>query len=153
MPCAGGYRKDIEDSKARYQRDKQYRASAECKHWNWLVDQVYGTAAGFPGLSHPNQIYFASQLVLKEVYNGGFDQYFGNSSGDYFQFAVEGLSAMEATESLRLLTLAKQLVQGGESQGKELEALSQGFCTAPDKLEDRLQQFAQRHELYRNFQD
>lgn len=173
MPCKGGYRKNIEESKVRYEQDKKYRETAEHKHWLWLVDQVHKSETGFSGLSHPNQLYFAANLLSGEVYNGDFDQYFHNSSGDYFQFAVEGLSTIGASESLHLLISAKQIVFGQaevpsntevrrrairaadsatqERQSKELDVLDHAFWTDPDNLGERLRQFAQAHGLHKNF--
>jgi Domain of unknown function (DUF4375) len=173
MPCKGGYRKNIEESKVRYAQDKQYRETAEHKHWLWLVDQVHKSETGFSGLSHPNQLYFATNLVSGEVHNGGFDQYFHNSSGDHYQFAVEGFTTIGASESLHLLISAKQIVFGEadvpsntgarrkviraahsatqDRLSKELDVLDRAFWADLDKLGERLSQFAQTHELHKNF--
>lgn len=108
-----------------------------------------------------------------EVYNGGFDQYFHNSSADYFKFAVEGLIAVGASESLSLLTAAKILFFGDaevppdtgerrsilritdaeaqEKRDKELDDLDRAFWADPDKLGERMYQFAKDNELYKNF--
>jgi hypothetical protein len=173
MPCKGGYRKNIEASKIRYEQDKKYRESTEHKHWLWLVDQVHKSESGFYGLSHANKLYFAINLVSGEVYNGGFDQYFHNSSADYFGFSVEGLMAVGASESLKLLTAAKILFFGDaqvppdtgerrsilrntdaetqEKRDKELDDLDRAFWADPDKLSERMYQFAKDNELYKNF--
>ncbi|MDT4332445.1 DMP19 family protein [Methylomonas sp. MED-D] len=173
MPCKGGYRKSIDASKIRYEQDKRFRESSEHKHWQWLVDQVHNTETGFSGLSHGNQLYFATNLVSGEVYNGGFDQYFHNSSADYFRFAVEGLMAIGASKSLALLTEAKKMFFGdaevpsdtcerrsilratdSEAQvkrDKELDVLDRAFWADPDKLGKRMSQFAKDNELHKNF--
>lgn len=173
MPCKGGYRKNIEASKIRYEQDKKYREGAEHKHWQWLIDQVYKAESGFSGLSHANKLYFATNLVSGEVYNGGFDQYFHNSSADYFRFAVEGFMAVGATESLALLMEAKKMFFGdaevpsdtGErlsilrttdseaqvNRDKELDVIDRAFWADPDKLGERMSQFAKDNELHKNF--
>jgi hypothetical protein len=173
MPCKGGYRKNIEESKVRYEQDKKYRETAEHKHWLWLINQVHKSETGFYGLSHLDQLYFATNLVSGEVYNGGFDQYFHNSSADYYQFAVEGLSTIGAAESLHLLISAKKIFFGEadvplnteerrraihavnsetqDKQSKELDVLDKSFWADPDKLGERLSQFAQTHQLQRDF--
>lgn len=173
MPCKGGYRKSIDASKIRYEQDKRFREDAEHKHWQWLVDQVHKTETGFSGLSHANQLYFATNLVSGEVYNGGFDQYFNNSSAYYFRFAVEGLMAIGASKSLALLTEAKIMFFGdaevpsytGERRSilratdseaqvkrdKELDVLDRAFWADPDKLGERMSQFAKDNELHKNF--
>lgn len=139
----------------------------------WLINRVDDTEDGFSALSHPNKLFFATNLVSREVYNGGFDQYFSNSSADYFNFAVEGLTAMEAMESLKLLLTAKQLFFADADvpatkasrwdfcnaldSSKKVErdeasdSLDKAFWKDPDKLDDRMLQFAQKHDLYKNF--
>lgn len=70
MPCKGGYRAHIEASKVRREEEKRYQESAERKHWHWLVVQVGNSGEGFAGLSRANQIFFATNLLIGEVYNG-----------------------------------------------------------------------------------
>lgn len=173
MPCKGGYRKNIDESKAAAQQQKEYQETPEFKHWSWIVDHVYKSAEGFTSLSHPNKLLFASNLVSHEVYNGGFDQYFFNSSSDYYRFAVEGLTEMKATESLRLLILAKQIIFDQlnvpsnteerrrillkrdtnlqEKQDFALDLLDKEFWKDTDNLREIMNNFAQLHDLYNNF--
>jgi len=173
MPCNGGYRNDIQASKVRAAAEKAYLQTPEHKHWMWLVHQVHDTADGFASLSHPNKLFFATNLVSREVYNGGFDQYFVNSSADYFNFAVEGLTSMGAVESLKLLLTAKQLFYGHTdvpttqtsrwdfsnaldtatkaNRDAASDLLDKSFWTDPDKLDERMLQFAQRYDLYKDF--
>jgi hypothetical protein len=173
MPCKGGYRKDIEDSKIRYAEEKKYRESAEHKYWQWIVDQVHKKENGFAEMSKPDQLYFAINILNGEVYNGGFDQYFHNSSGDFFSHSVEGLRVIGATESLALLLEAREILFGdakvpsktGErrsilrskseevqnQENEKLDILDKAFWAAPDKLAERLEQFAKHNDLYKNF--
>ena len=80
---------------------------------------------------------------------------------------------MGATESLRLLTSAKQLLFGEntiptteeerwnivksvdpetqEKQGNELDLLDDVFYKDIDQLGERMSLFAQEHDLYKNF--
>ncbi|MCH7335594.1 hypothetical protein [Acinetobacter sp. NIPH 2699] len=76
MPCKNGYRKSIEVSKKFYEEERRYRESPEWKYWQWLVDQVNKTEMGFSELSYKSKLYFSINLLLGEVFNGGFDQYF-----------------------------------------------------------------------------
>jgi hypothetical protein len=135
MPCKGGYRKNIEASKLRYELEKEYRESPARKYWVWLVSQVHKSEKGFAGLSPENQLYFAASLVEGEVYNGGFDQYFFNSSADYYSYAVRGLTEMGALESCRLLVQAKELYFG-ESPVPETQASRIEFLRASAAIED-----------------
>jgi hypothetical protein len=167
MPCKGGYRKSIEASKVRREEEKRY--TAEYKHWLSLVDQVHNANEGFARLTRENQLFFATNVVIGEVYNGGFDQYFHNSSADYFYFAVEGLTKLKALKSLALLMSAKALIFGdlevpsntserrkvllaqGEAHQEELDKLDKEFCSDPDQLSVRMTRYAEEHYLYKNF--
>ncbi|WP_163324627.1 DMP19 family protein, partial [Enterobacter hormaechei] len=51
-------------------------------------------------------------VLSGEVHNGGFDQYFGNSSGDQYQAARAGLRELEAEDALALLERAAALLFG-----------------------------------------
>lgn len=169
MPCKRGYRKDIEASKVRHEEEKKYREGAEHKHWHWLVDQVYKVDAGFAKLSRENQLFFATNVVIGEVYNGGFDQYFHNSAADYFNLAIEGLTIMQASKSLALLLSAKTLLFGeldvpsnagerrqllqaqSEAYQEILESLDKEFWADPDELSERMTRYAKEHDLHKNF--
>lgn len=169
MPCKGGYRKNIEASKVRYEEEKKYRESAEHKHWHWLVDQVYKSDDGFAKLSRENQLFFATNLVIGEVYNGGFDQYFHNSSADYFNLAIDGLTTMQASKSLALLMSAKTLIFGelevpsntgerrqimqaqGDVHQAKLESFDKEFWADPDQLSERMTRYAKEHDLHKDF--
>jgi Domain of unknown function (DUF4375) len=172
MPCKGGYRGTIEAAIIRREKDKQYRASPAWKHWCSLVERVHKTPTGFAGLSLEEQRFFGLRFLIDEVCNGGFDQYFSNSSGDYYARAVEGLMEIGATESLRLLTEAKRLMFGASSvprtqaarnavlphmdetiaahilyRWKRLDALDRQFCEDRDGLDERVEKFANDHAL------
>ncbi|MDR3157534.1 MAG: DMP19 family protein [Zoogloeaceae bacterium] len=111
--------------------------------------------------------------TVREVCNGGFDQYFHNSSGDYFDSAVEGLRTIGALESLRLLLAAKEVLFGDaavpvdtgdrriflaaadseteSNRDEALDALDRAFYEDPDKFADRMREFAKKHDLQKNF--
>lgn len=169
MPCKGGYRAHIEASKVRREEEKRYQESAERKHWHWLVVQVGNSGEGFASLSRANQIFFATNLLIGEVYNGGFEQYFHNSSADYFSPAIEGLNLMQAWQSLDLLMSAKTLIFGEldvpastgqrrkvlQVQDQELQAKLDGldkvFWTEPDRLAERMARYVEEHGLLKGF--
>jgi len=165
MPCKGGYRKNIEASKQYYEREKIERESPARKHWVWLVDKVYKSNTGFDDLSPQNQLYFAACLLEGDVYNGGFDQYFRNSSADYYSYAIQGLTDMGAVESCRLLVQAKELYFGQDSvpptQGERLdylratadfeeirnikvEDIDANFYKDPDSFQERASKYAEK---------
>jgi hypothetical protein len=113
-PCKGGYRHKIEEGKRQRAADKIAQANPDpiTQHWRWLVGEVAGYR--FPVLSPENQIFFATTLLEGEVYNGGFLQFFHNSSGDYYAYAVRGLTEIGAPECRDILLAAKQAIFGAD---------------------------------------
>lgn len=49
--------------------------------YNSLIERVHNSVDGFAGLSEAEKIYWAVALLRNEINNGGFHQYFFNSSG------------------------------------------------------------------------
>jgi hypothetical protein len=106
-----------------------------------------------------------------EVYNGGFHQYFGNSSGGYYADALRGLQEMGATECRRILLAAKQLLFGAQEvpgtqaarfdylgveemdpgREQQLLALDRAFLAEGATLRDLLLQYAHKHRLFDGF--
>lgn len=165
MACKRGIRADIEASKEFYRKLKEYDPLREL--WRWLVQEAQSDP-GLGTLSIAHRHYFAVGLLEGEVYNGGFDQFFSNSSGAYYALASEGLLRLEAEASLRLMREAAGLLfgaappstdqqerwdamerhalaQGGEDAvAAKLSLLDRAFCDDPDALDERLSAFAQR---------
>jgi Domain of unknown function (DUF4375) len=176
MPCKGGYRKDIEASIQRREVQKEYRESSERKHWISLVDRVYKQPQGFDALSPQEQKFFAMSILIGEVRNGGFDQYFSNSSGDYYLLTLVALSEIGAATSFRMLVEAKEIIFGEnpvpttqtgrlatfppypeDSQpdpqdwSSRLDALDRQFWKHPDDLPERIEKYAQDNALRSDF--
>lgn len=82
------------------------------KLWHEPVRRVYQTSQSFAGLSESEQQYFAVAALDGEVYRGGFESYFFNSSGSYYKQAKAGLETLGATQSLTLLMRARQVLFG-----------------------------------------
>jgi len=167
VPCRSGTRQNIEPAKKwhREQRERE-RTDPLRRLWRDLVTRARETPNGFASFSEPEQHYFAVGLLEGEVYNGGFDQYFFNSSGDHYRYAVEGLEAMGAPQALGLLRQAKQVVFGfdeperdterrraflrssvDESHSKRLNSLDSLFWKDPDSLGAKFEQFAKNRGL------
>jgi hypothetical protein len=119
---------------------------------------------GFHSLSDPEKLFFAAGLVELEVNNGGFEQYFFNSSAQYYDYALQALREMDAESTILLLDRAKQsLFPSGEmpldtgarrelmaarsEPSSEIEELDTSFFTDPDGLNARLRGFADKHHL------
>jgi hypothetical protein len=166
-PCKRGIRANIEDGKRRHAERRLARANPDpaTVHWRWLVRQVFHSPEGFAGLSAENQTYFAVCSLEGEVYNGGFHQYFNNSSGDYYADALRGLEEIGATECRRILLAAKQVVFDehdvpgtqaarfdyldlGPRQEKKLAELDRSFGVEAAKARELVAQYARKHGLF-----
>lgn len=131
IPCARGTRAKIEESKRRAieQREwdrKKHEALERIKRkshpafgdflteedpigvlWPFLVDTVFREQSERENvelLTPSAQVLYFAQILDAEVFNGGFHQYFSNSSGTYAHETVVALNALRAplTESLLL---------------------------------------------------
>jgi hypothetical protein len=172
MPCKGNYRQKIEASRKRLAEDKAYRASPAWRHWESLVKRVHKDDEGFSGLSPSEQKYFAARVLVGEVYNGGFHQYFCNSSADHYSRVLEILVEVGAPRSLHLLREAKEAVFGkrplpkrlierramlssiSEAHGpvsEKLDQLDKLFWEDPDGLDERIEKFAEANALRKDF--
>lgn len=166
MPCKTGYRRHIDDTKRRRALEREYEKSAERKYWLQLVARVHSSDDGFQYLNAPEKTYYAVSCLVGEVYNGGFHQFFFNSAGDLYAEAVEGLAQIEAEQALSLLLHAKVLFFGDQDvprdrrhrigllpdlesfDSTEIDQLEKAFWADPDKLGDRLADFADQNGLY-----
>jgi hypothetical protein len=174
MACKQGIRNDIEASRAYYERLKAYDPAREL--WKSLVERSSdGTLAQ---LSTEEQRYFAVSLLESEVYNGGLDQFFSNSSGDFYHLAIEGMNEIGASSALAIAGQAAEIVFGSSvpplereerlrlmnsqlsqlsevsarfRQSSRLESLDKQFCEDADHLSDRLMAYAEEKGLLISF--
>jgi HEAT repeat protein len=68
---------------------------------DWVV--TAGDHGKFGAMTVPQRYFYAVSLYHFEVCNGGHDQYFGNSSGDIYPTALEGLRAIGACTKASIL--------------------------------------------------
>jgi len=175
MACKQGIRKSMEASRAYYERLKEYDPFREL--WTSLVHRS-SKDQSLSSFSRDEKIYFAVGLLDGEVCNGGLDQFFWNSSGDYCQIALEGLDEIGAQHSLEILAEATTMIFGragaptdrrkrwqvlnsktkralelltGHRKRSRLEALDKQFWADPDGLNDRLMAFAHDRGLITPF--
>lgn len=168
MPCKGGYRERIEQGKLRREQQSAYEQSSERKYWLMLVDRVHKQPKGFDELLQSEKTYFAVSCLIGEVFNGGFEQFFSNSSGELYGLALDGLFEMEAEVSAALLVQAKEVLFGDATVPQDrmvriermsaknleapargqLEGLDKAFCADQDHLDERCKSFALGHRLY-----
>ena len=176
MACKQGIRESMEASKEYYSKLKEYDPHREL--WKWLVAEVQADQ-GLATLSDAHRHYFAVSMLEGEVYNGGFHQFFWNSSGAFFAEATAGLQAMQAERSLDILKEAASILFGTASPPVDrkdrcsmmarrerllrwlarsrkakarLDTLDKLFWQDPDRLDEKLSAFAQRSGILQPFE-
>lgn len=163
MPCAAGTRESMEASREWYRKRRENEGKDPVRAlWSSLLRRVH-KEDGYATLTLPERHYFAVCLLDGEVNNGGFSQYFYNSSSDHYLDTVAGLEELGATKSLELLLRAKQIVFGfrevptqtarrrqttiSDSQLGRLEPLNRQFWADPDGLVEKVETFLRKHGL------
>ena len=176
LPCVRGnqlsiaerterHRKQREEERARYE-------SPEYKYWVSVVKRVHEQENGYENLPTGDRLYYLLNVLTGEVHNGGFDQFFSNSSGDRYTETLAALTEVGAQPSLQLLLDAKQVLFGerdvpaNQRERFELMATStpakpqyEAACLALDLLDKRfyacaevidqaLAEVADRYSLY-----
>jgi hypothetical protein len=84
----------------------------------WLIDLSERSAtrffeAPFGDLSEPERVFVAVWTLEADVNNGGFDQYYLNSSGDYAWFAPQALRAISAEKTAEIVERANAPFEPG----------------------------------------
>lgn len=120
---------------------------------NLLIDDI----ESFNNLSVPSQVAFCLYQLEAEVNNGGFHQYFSNSSGRFTIQTLDALSKIEAnkTESILKLAIGVSYPRGFPSDPEmhnseladsdevfdQLEALDSAFYAYEDPLADMVNRY------------
>lgn len=135
-----------------------------------LIKRVHGPAGSFDALSENEKLYYTLSLFRNEINNGGFHQFFFNSSGSYYDLVERGLEMMDEQASLQLLRKAKGIVfpaapvprdtetrrdlmpiaDPDDAQpmwARRLDELDQRFYANPDTLTPKLKAFARERGL------
>lgn len=176
MPCVRGNRLSTEErtrllKEAREAREAVY-ASPEYKYWTALVAKVYDEPNGFAKLPHPERLYYLVNVFSGEVHNGGFDQFFTNSSGAHYADTVAALEEVGARQSLSLLLEAKAILFASndvpvdrtarcemmptweeahpdyDTAHEALNSVDKRFYADPDNLGQTLENLAHTNGLY-----
>jgi hypothetical protein len=98
---------------------------------------------GFGKLTPREQVFFCVWSLEAEVNNGGFDQYFSNSAGDYAPETVVALRAIDAEHTASLVESAMALfgLEGPDSvrntRHDELERLTDAQREVFSELDKR----------------
>jgi hypothetical protein len=147
MPCKNGYRKNIEESKEYYKKERELDKTCPYRALRReLGSKVYKQEGGFSTLSDEEKIYYSVNILSGEVYNGGFYQYFSNTSAENYHHAELGLVRLGASHSLKLLRTAKEHLFGlAEVPQKQAER-----WLALDKMAENSYLYSLDAEFYKN---
>lgn len=109
----------------------------------WYTVSIYGDEATYNAdlqkFSLPQRYIFAIQWYFAEVYNGGHDQFFFNSTGIVWKDALEGFKVIGMTECAEILSEAARRMGGSPSFDREERWEQQERYEAEfDDLDDRL---------------
>ncbi len=123
-----------------------------------FVCEIY-ERKGVKGLTDPQRHYLTLALLDGEVRNGGFSQYYFNSSGGMATYAVDAAKAVGASEQAAIIQSANALFgKGGPDTDRErrmgqlskvddtaLEKLTTRYYECPEKLGELLPAFVARN--------
>ncbi|MBI5297176.1 MAG: DMP19 family protein [Chloroflexi bacterium] len=109
-----------------------------------IIEFSYGISdkihkKGFESLSHPERVLHHIYWLESEVNNGGFQQYFDNSSGDYAIDTPSALEEIGAKHTANLMKRANDLFPNGapsRDRQQRLEQLDSFDETNRNKFED-----------------
>lgn len=167
MPCKSGTREQIEAGKKYHIQQSELEKTCPFRALRRRLDaKVFSEGGGFPTLSGSEKLYWVVNVLEGEVYNGGFDQYFWNSSGAHYLLTLEGLNTLGAGRSLSLLQEAKRTLFGKgrvpedtaerrdllralfpERMPEALNSLDKAYWENPDDLGGKLERFAVQEGL------
>jgi hypothetical protein len=91
----------------------------------------------FDALSVPESVFRAVWELETEVNNGGFHQYFFNSSGKFARFALDALRAVGASQTAGILELAISVI-GTDVQWSNDAARQERLVALPDEAVEEL---------------
>jgi len=178
VPCVRGNQLSIEQRSEQRRREREveraWRESPEHRYWLSLVERVYKQPGGFGALSRGDQLYYLVNVLSGEVHNGGFDQFFSNSSGDRYYETVQALAELEDQATLSLLEEAKSTLFGAVDVPVDgvarfglmrtasedhpqyaatvlaLDQLDKRFYANAESVSSLLERVATAHDLYRD---
>lgn len=105
----------------------------------WKKTKLYDD---FENLNEAEKTFLYVEIFEAEVNNGGFDQYFFNSSGDYANETLESLKKIGALKTAKLVEEAfsyfpeNPIPKDNEKRRKILENIDTKTCEKWNELED-----------------
>ena len=91
--------------------------------------------AGFAGLSQAEQTVYCLDALEREVNNGGFDQFFFNSSGDTAMETIAALERLGAKHTAALVRRAVAVFPDGQPVA-DRDAREKQMATLPDSARE-----------------
>ena len=176
IPCTRGNQLTIEQRNEQQRQQREERRahfeSPQYKYWSSLVGRVYDAPDGFESLPEGDRLYFLLNTLTGEVHNGGFEQFFSNSSGSRYTETVEALSEAGDQVTLGFLLEAKRLLFSQsdvpkdrvarynlmatsseehpryEAACKALDALDTKFYADASSIDAAIERVAKKYNLY-----
>ncbi len=102
--------------------------------------ELYFDLIGFEELSPPEQALIGTWELAAEVHNGGFLQYFHNSSRDHAKPMIAILRSINADRAVAILEEAIGLAGPGTRWGDEVNFIT-AVNSMPDAVRNRLGEF------------
>lgn len=170
MVCKRGRREEFEQNRRQMRafeaEQAAFRVGPVWQFWLSL------TRSSPEQMTQNERRYFAVGCLRGDVFNGGLHQYFWNHASEEFDYAVQGLIAMDAERHLRLLVAAKTMLFGegdipddatverrlrevmdDAAADAELFELDRQFWAEPDELWTAMMQFGAHHGFFPAPQD
>ena len=156
LPCKNGYRESIEQGKEYREREKELDRTCPFRaKWREVEGKVIDADGELILLDEDEKLYYSVQIMIGEIHNGGFSQYFFNSASDHYRYAELALIQMGAKHSLKLTRKAKKRAFGFRSvpvdrtkrqllfkENCELDSLDAEFYKDLDSLDEKIYEFA-----------
>lgn len=104
-------------------REAAARLSKDMEPWRRIIYKAYHTDTGIAGLDQDEYDYYVLNSLCGEVYNGGLEQYFGNSSGNEYDGLMAALQRYGHTELLkRIQGIAESIFGDVDITSREVRA-------------------------------
>lgn len=118
----------------------------------WLIqlaehDKARFFKVAFEELTLPEQVFLCVWELEAEVNNGGFDQYFSNSSGDYARHVESALVAIGAKRMQKIVRQAIETV-GEEVLAEDQEHRQERLLALDEERLERLEKIDQLYYAY-----
>jgi hypothetical protein len=102
---------------------------------------------GFDGLTDPERVFYCVWILEGQVNNGGFDQFFFNSSGNYSTETVDALEKIGAAKTAGIVRRANSVFKNGQPS-KNWTARQEELLAMPESVTQILTQLDKEFYKY-----